>query len=130
MNNFKICIPCVCTGSGCKCRKQVYERHDIIFRNFSEIVLFVICWNFELSGEMGQYAHHSLNCTVRVSQVFFNVLAFLPFFVARSLKKVKFRKWLVLDLYSCCVGQFGSIGKSYHFGFLFGKVKNSPVLVT
>ena len=26
MNNFKSCIPCVCTGSGCK---WVCERHDI-----------------------------------------------------------------------------------------------------
>ena len=26
MNNFKICIPCVCTSSGCK---QVCEEHDI-----------------------------------------------------------------------------------------------------
>ena len=26
MNNFKSCVPCVCTGSG---RKQVCEEHDI-----------------------------------------------------------------------------------------------------
>ena len=26
MNNFKSCVPCVCTGSG---HKQVCERHDI-----------------------------------------------------------------------------------------------------
>ena len=26
MNNFKSCIPCVCTGSGCK---RVCKRHDI-----------------------------------------------------------------------------------------------------
>ena len=26
MNNFKSCVPCVCTGSG---HKRVCERHDI-----------------------------------------------------------------------------------------------------
>ena len=26
MNNFKSCVPCVCTGSGCK---QVCEKHNI-----------------------------------------------------------------------------------------------------
>ena len=37
--------------------------------------------------------------------------------------------WLVLDLYSCCVGHFGSIGKVYHFGFLSGKkVKKTALL--
>ena len=31
MNNFKSCIPCVCTGSG---HKQVYEEHDTNTANF------------------------------------------------------------------------------------------------
>ena len=31
--------------------------------------------------------------------------------------------WLALDLYSCCVGQFGSIGKSTILVFYFGKGK-------
>ena len=26
---------------------------------FVKIVLFVLCWDFELSGEMGQHAHNS-----------------------------------------------------------------------
>ena len=31
MNNFKSCVPCVCTGSG---RKRVCEEHDIIIFRF------------------------------------------------------------------------------------------------
>ena len=38
--------------------------------------------------------------------------------------------WLALDLYFCCVGQFGSIGKSTILVFYLAESKSSPVLVT
>ena len=51
--------------------------------------------------------------------------------MARSIEKVKFRKSplsrLVLDLYFCCVGQFGSIGKSTILVFYLAKSKKTAL---
>ena len=66
---------------------------------------------------------------VRVSQVFFNVLVLLAFFVARSLKKVKSRKSPCLVSLGSVLLLFWSIWfywQVHHFGFLFGKVKKQP----
>ena len=66
---------------------------------------------------------------VRISQVFFNVLAFYHF-CGQIPKKSKVQKvplvWLVLDLYFCSVGQFGSTGKSTILVFYLAKSKNIP----
>ena len=39
MNNFKSCIPCVCTSSGCK---RVCERHDSINTSYNVYIVQVL----------------------------------------------------------------------------------------
>ena len=113
-----------------KCDILLQMFSILSFRNFVNCVILCML-EFWISGEMGQHAHHIQNCTARVSQVFHSVLAFWPFFVAISLEKSRVQKTPLSGQFwihdFCCVGQFGSIGKSTILVCKLAKSKKSAL---
>ena len=98
------------------------------FRNFVKLCYM---WCVKILSYQEKWASKPIlakNCTVRVCQVFSNVLAFLPFFVPSSLEKSRSRK-------SPCLVSFGSLllcwsnwfhWQVYHFGFFSRQSKKQP----
>ena len=100
------------------------------FRNFCGIVLFYDMLEFWIIRRNGPACPSYLKLHSYIKLGVFQCISFFTIFCGQIPNKSKVQKippvWLVLDIYFCCVGQFGSIGKSTILVSILAKYIEQP----